>query len=189
MQEKKAWDLGVEPYKCDNSRLLAECNSLHLEMIRQKDTLEQKIYHLNKQKRDIELDNHELSEKVIELERQLEDPKQRKLRNDLSNLKRKPFISTVRSGEFTTTTLKSVENMENMGRNGAKCMCHTEKNDILSRLIAEQQANKLKTHWELIDLYKSQVTLISVCLFDVSIVLCANLSNIGPYSWKAEIER
>lgn len=129
-------------------------------MVRQKDSFQQKIFHLNKQLREFELENYELTDKVTALERKLDDPKQRKQRNDLINQKRKPFISTVRSGEFTTGTLKSLENMENIGKNGAKCSCHAEKNEILSRLYAEQQANKVKTQLELIDLYKSQVTLL-----------------------------
>lgn len=129
-------------------------------MIRQKDTFQQKMCHLNKHIRDIELENHELTDKVTELERKIDDPKQRKHRNDLINQKRKPFISTVRSGEFTTGMLKSIDNMENIGKNGAKCSCHAEKSEILSRLLAEQQANKVKSQLELIELYKSQVTLI-----------------------------
>lgn len=37
---KQAWELGVEPYKCDNSRLLAEVNTLHMEMLKQQDDFE-----------------------------------------------------------------------------------------------------------------------------------------------------
>lgn len=32
-QEKAAWELGTEPYKCDNSKLLMECNRLKLELL------------------------------------------------------------------------------------------------------------------------------------------------------------
>lgn len=31
--EKNAWNLGVEVYKCDNSKLLAECNKLKIELL------------------------------------------------------------------------------------------------------------------------------------------------------------
>lgn len=128
-------------------------------MIRQKDAFQQKIFQLSKLHRDADLRNRELADKVAELEHRLEDPKQIKQRNDLINQKRKPFVSTVRSGEFTASTLKSMENMENVGRNAAKCRCHDQKNEILSRLYAEQQANKVTSQMELIELYKSQVTL------------------------------
>lgn len=163
----------MEPYKCDNSRLLAECNSLHSEIIRQRDTFQQKIFHLSKLNRDTELRNRELADKVAELEHKFGDPKQNKQRNDLINQKRKPFVSTVRSGEFTASALKSVENMENVARRGANCTCHDEKNAILSRLYAEQQANRVKSQMELIDLYKSQVTLMNAlngCQYMVFIV-------------------
>lgn len=33
LEEKKAWDLGNEVYKCDNSKLLNEVNKLRLELL------------------------------------------------------------------------------------------------------------------------------------------------------------
>lgn len=165
-QEKSAWELGVEPYKCDNSKLLAEVNSLHTDIIRQRDTYQHKIYELNKRARLLEQENRQLSERcahlknqIDELESQFEDPKQRKFRNDLLNEKRKPFISTVRSGE-SFSTLKSIENMETANASGkSKCFCqNSEKNDIFKRLYAEQEVNRVKSHLELIDLYKAQVS-------------------------------
>lgn len=102
-----------------------------------------------------------LSMKLNEFESQFEDPKHRKFRNDLLNQKRKPFVSTVRSGEFLPSELKSIENMDNLSSsNKTKCTCQNAKtNEILKRLYAEQEANKVKSHLELIDLYKSQVSL------------------------------
>ena len=32
-EQKEAWELVVEPYKCDNSRLLSECNKLKLDLL------------------------------------------------------------------------------------------------------------------------------------------------------------
>lgn len=155
-QEKTAWNLGVEPYKCDNSKLLAECNSLHLDIIRQRDIYQKKIFELNKSIRNLEIENRELKQQCHELNAKIDvlDPKQRKSRNDLLNQKRKPFVSTVRSGEFLPSTLKSIENMDTK----SKCYCQSEKNDIISRLYAEQEANKVKTQLELMELYKSQVS-------------------------------
>lgn len=148
--------MGVEPYKCDNSKLLAECNSLHLDMIRQHDMHQQKVFELNKKIRNLEYENRVLQRHCDELNAKLDelDPKQRKHRNDLLNEKRKPFISTVRSGEFLPSTLKSIENMSAK----SKCQCQSEKNDLFTRLYAEQEANKVKTHFELMEVYKSQVS-------------------------------
>lgn len=33
LEEKKAWDLGNEVYKCDNSKLLSEVNRLKIELL------------------------------------------------------------------------------------------------------------------------------------------------------------
>lgn len=43
LKEKSCWELGVEPYKCDNSRLLQECNQLHLQVIKQQEEYEEKM--------------------------------------------------------------------------------------------------------------------------------------------------
>lgn len=42
-KEKSCWELGVEPYKCDNSRLLQECNQLHTQSLKQQEEYEEKI--------------------------------------------------------------------------------------------------------------------------------------------------
>lgn len=133
-------------------------------MIRQQDAHQQKIFELNKKLRHLEYENREhqrqcddLTAKIYEL-----DPKQRKHRNDLLNEKRKPFISTVRSGEFLPSTLKSIENMNVK----SKCTCQSETNDILARLYAEQEANKVKTNLELVELYKSQVRIVDNSCFE-----------------------
>lgn len=137
---------------------MAECNSLNQDLIRQRDIYQQKIFDLNKRIRNVEYENCELKQQCFELNVKIDelDPKQRKNRNDLLNQKRKPFVSTVRSGELFPSTLKSIENMES-GKS-SKCSCHPEKNDLIARLYAEQEANKVKTQFELIELYKSQVS-------------------------------
>lgn len=160
--------MGVEPYKCDNSKLLTEVNSLHSDIIRQRDTFQHKIFDLNKRIRTFDQENRQLSDRcaqfknqIDELESRFEDPKHRKFRHDLLNQKRKPFVSTVRSGDFLPSTLKSIENMETDHTSGksTKCSCqNTEKNDIFKRLYAEQELNRVKSHLELIDLYKAQVS-------------------------------
>lgn len=162
-QEKTAWELGVEPYKCDNSKLLAECNSLHLEMIKQRDSFEEKITQLNKTIRNLKLDRHyldeqcsELSNRIIKYEELLGDPKYKKSRNDQVNQRRKPFISTVRSGEFLPSSLKLLDGHENESVTCSKCSTNTIRSEC-SQLEAEREKNKVKTQLELIELYKSQV--------------------------------
>lgn len=147
---------------------MAEVNSLHSDIIRQRDTFQHKIFQLNKCIRKLEQENRQLSDRcahfksqIDKLECQFEDPKQRKSRNDLLNQKRKPFVSTVRSGDFLPSTLKSIENMETPNASGksTKCVCqNAENNDIFKRLYAEQEMNRVKSHLELIDLYKAQVS-------------------------------
>lgn len=125
-------------------------------MIRQRDIYQQKIFELNKSIRNKNYENSELQQQCFELNAKIAqiDPKQRKNNNDLINQKRKPFVSAVRSGEFLPSTLQSIENMATK----SKCYCQTDQNDMLARLFAEQEANKVKTNLELVDLYKSQVS-------------------------------
>lgn len=117
---------------------------------------QKKIFELNKTIRNLECENRELKQQCDELNAKVDvlDPRHRKSHNDLLNQKRKPFVSTVRSGEFLPSTLKSIENMDMK----SKCFCQSEKRDMLARLFAEQEANKVKTQLELMELYKSQVS-------------------------------
>lgn len=102
IQEKRAWDLGIEPYKCDNSRLLSENNALHLEIIQQRGVYEKKILDLKGTIRNLEvdknyLDDHcfELVSKISEMEHQGKGSKS----NDDGRVKHKrTFVSTVQSG-------------------------------------------------------------------------------------------
>lgn len=160
-QEKYAWELGVEPYKCDNSRLLAECNSLHLEIIKQRDDFQAKIFELNKSIRNYKIDNRlleeqcaELNFKVGELEQLVNDPKFKKNRNDQVNLKRKPFISTVRSGEFLPSTHKMLD----ADSNCSKCTQMDSMKFVTTQLDNERELNRVKSQLELVELYKKQVS-------------------------------
>lgn len=135
-----------------------------MELIRQRDSFQQKIFELNKRLRTVQHENHELDEQckkltstVDDLEHQLGDPKLKKHQHDLLNQKRKPFISTVRSGEFLPSTLKSIENVDSSSST-SKCTCQATKNDYIARLNAEHEMNRVKTNLELIDLYKAQVS-------------------------------
>lgn len=100
LQEKNAWDLGVEAYKCDNSKLLAEVNRLNQELIRQRDQQEAAKCEKGRSIRNLEMDKKYLEEHLQELGERYEeleakywdvvDPKRKPIR--------RPFISTVKSG-------------------------------------------------------------------------------------------
>ncbi|XP_055902694.1 centrosomal protein of 135 kDa [Eupeodes corollae] len=107
LEEKSCWELDVEPYKCDNSRLLAECNQLHLELIKQKEDSEEKICDLNQRIRNLECDKNYLDEHCQHLQAQIKafilksiDSNSVKNNKNGVNMNKKPFVSTVRSGEF-----------------------------------------------------------------------------------------
>lgn len=102
MQEKNAWELGVEAYKCDNSKLLSEVSVLNKQLIQQKDQYEAKKCEFSRRIRNLEMDKNylethlqELGERFEELESKYQDvldPKRK--------ASRKPFVSTVRSGSL-----------------------------------------------------------------------------------------
>ncbi|XP_055854505.1 centrosomal protein of 135 kDa isoform X2 [Episyrphus balteatus] len=107
LEEKSCWELGVEPYKCDNSRLLAECNQLHLELIKQKEDYEEKNCELIQRIRNLESDKNYLDEHCQHLQAQIKafivkgiDSNSMKTNKSGVNMNKKPFVSTVRSGEF-----------------------------------------------------------------------------------------
>uniref|UniRef100_A0A182NZX5 Uncharacterized protein n=1 Tax=Anopheles epiroticus TaxID=199890 RepID=A0A182NZX5_9DIPT len=72
-QEKAAWELGVEPYKCDNSRLLAECNELHLELIKQQDKHILANTELRSRVRSLQAEKKQLEEKCLAAECKIRD--------------------------------------------------------------------------------------------------------------------
>lgn len=161
LQEKAAWELGVEPYKCDNSKLLAECNGLHLAMIKQCDTFEAQINDLKKTIRDLQLDKQYLDEQcvelrntVAELEQMIDDPRYKKNRTNRAVQKRKPFISTVRSGDFPALPPLPVKG-DDQNSHSAKCSHSTQKE--CQCLAAEYNHNNVQTQLELIALYKQQL--------------------------------
>lgn len=100
LQEKKAWDLGVEAYKCDNSKLLAQASQLNKELIRQKDQYETKKCEFSRRIRNLEMDKRyledhlqQMGERFEELEGKYQDALDPKRKSS-----RKPFVSTVKSG-------------------------------------------------------------------------------------------
>ncbi|XP_046487529.1 centrosomal protein of 135 kDa isoform X1 [Neodiprion pinetum] len=52
--------LATEPYKCDNARLVQECNELHLKLLDTNESHQKQIKELKKQVRKLEIDNSDL---------------------------------------------------------------------------------------------------------------------------------
>ncbi|KPU78834.1 uncharacterized protein Dana_GF23686, isoform B [Drosophila ananassae] len=107
LEERTCWELGVEPYKCDNSRLLAECNELHLQFLREREDYELRQCESDRKIRDLQTDKEHLQTHNAGLQNQLDAllSKQlisasnaKRLRGGASAPAKKPFISTVRAG-------------------------------------------------------------------------------------------
>ncbi|XP_055384228.1 centrosomal protein of 135 kDa [Condylostylus longicornis] len=108
LEEKSCWELGVEPYKCDNSRLINEVNQLNIDLIKQREKFEETLCDYAKKIRNLETDKNYLEEHCAELENQVRelvikysDTKVLKNKKDGTNMIKRPaFITTVRSGVF-----------------------------------------------------------------------------------------
>ncbi|XP_059615243.1 centrosomal protein of 135 kDa isoform X2 [Phlebotomus argentipes] len=162
LQEKSAWELGVEPYKCDNSKLLAECNKLNLDIIRQRDNYEVKKAELIRRVRSLELDKRyleeqcsELAGRVRELEVKFVSKSDVKFQKDGFNMSRKPFISTVRSGSLLPS-----------GGEGHVCekgpykvcsVCPNSRPCGENRFEAEKLQNDVQNREEIIEALKRQI--------------------------------
>ncbi|KRK01930.1 centrosomal protein of 135 kDa isoform X1 [Drosophila yakuba] len=114
LEEKTCWELGVEPYKCDNSRLLAECNELHLQFLRDREDYELRLCESERKIRNLESDKQHLQSHNDGLQCQLDALLTKQMVSTVTNKKsqagigrqtKKPFISTVRSGNVLPTVL------------------------------------------------------------------------------------
>lgn len=63
LEEKNAWNLGVEVYKCDNSKLLSECNKLKIELLNNERSLSIENADLKRRIRNLDADKKYLEEK------------------------------------------------------------------------------------------------------------------------------
>lgn len=103
----------MEPYKCDNSRLLAECNALHLELIKQQDKHILANTELRSRVRSLQADKKQLEEKCLAAEckiRELQTGSSEsvKSRKDTAN-KREYWSFCVCCGRVTTPPLYSID--------------------------------------------------------------------------------
>lgn len=110
--------MNVEPYKCDNTKLLSECNDLHFQLIKLQENYESKIIDLKSKISHLQIQNDNLDVECNQL-RSLIDPKQRKNRQTQMTIHKKPFISTTRSGEFLA------KNTQYLDGNGKNCFHST----------------------------------------------------------------
>ncbi|KFB46792.1 AGAP010985-PA-like protein [Anopheles sinensis] len=160
-QEKAAWELGVEPYKCDNSRLLAECNELHLELIRQQDKHILANTELRSRLRSLQAEKKQLEEKCVQAESRVRELQTTsdgvKSRKNSVNTQRKPFISTVRAGGFYQPPKCCEQGMQPQGLPPTcRCPCNQMKQtDVLHEV--ERLQVETKNQQGVIDALKNQV--------------------------------
>lgn len=145
----------TEPYRCDNAKLLAGNNLLHLETLRLKENHESEIIELNQKIRNLELDKKLLEEHCTVLGYKLSgsDPKTAKNLQNGRNMNKKPFVSTVKSGSTfpkISGIFKSVEDKL------SNCTCSMSKSDNVLFEIQRLQ-NDTKTQSELLESYRKQL--------------------------------
>ncbi|KAM8709398.1 hypothetical protein ACLKA7_016237 [Drosophila subpalustris] len=116
LEEKTCWELGVEPYKCDNSRLLAECNELHLQFLKDREDYELRLCEMERRIRNLQTDREHLQSHNAQLQGQLDAFLSKQIMSAATAKRthpgsfqqtKKPFISTVRSGEVLPAVMGS----------------------------------------------------------------------------------
>lgn len=163
-QEKIAWNLGVEPYKCDNARLLAECNQLHQQQLKQRDHDSLRFAALSQQIRRLEIDKRHLNDHAATLEYKLRECDELHIgsndargsmrpKKDGENVNRKPFVSTVRSGyAFARNTIKPTAIAQQSDK-CSRCSATAAKGgEHIDKLQME-----IKNQTDMIAAYKKQV--------------------------------
>uniref|UniRef100_A0A499FV14 Centrosomal protein of 135 kDa n=1 Tax=Anopheles farauti TaxID=69004 RepID=A0A499FV14_9DIPT len=163
-QEKAAWELGVEPFKCDNSRLLAECNELHLELIRQQDKHILANTELRSRIRSLQSEKRQLEEKHIQADSKLRElqaagiSENVKSRKDIMNKQRKPFVSTVRAGAFYQPPKCCDHGMHQPGTDvtgTSRCPCLQKQADVLNEM--DRLRVEINQKQEVIDAMQNRV--------------------------------
>uniref|UniRef100_A0A1A9Z8Z3 Centrosomal protein of 135 kDa n=1 Tax=Glossina pallidipes TaxID=7398 RepID=A0A1A9Z8Z3_GLOPL len=150
LEEKSSWELGAEPYKCDNSRLLTECNQLHLQLIRQKEDSEEQINKLHKKIRDLETDKSHLHKQCQQLQNQLGSIQSKTNIGVVKSGSRvekgkKPFITAVRSGDMFSSAVNLLQD-HNIDLRCTKCNAgfYRRHDDATQTKSIEKEADK----WE-----------------------------------------
>ncbi|XP_054735684.1 centrosomal protein of 135 kDa isoform X1 [Anastrepha obliqua] len=169
LEEKSCWELGVEPYKCDNSRLLAECNQLHQQNLKEREEHEQRNFELSQKIRNLVTDKIHLEEHCQQLQQQLGTllNKQQSAGAALSmkNTKdkaKKPFVSTVRSGERLPPLMENASNTRCTKCNTQAARQHggnssENMSSIAMKAEFEKLENRVKDLTEQLEFYKRKI--------------------------------
>lgn len=156
--------MSVEPYKCDNSRLLAECNQLHLELLKHKEEAQLKTLESRRTLRSLQTDKKCLEEQCVELAEQIKEMfacggTQRKEM-------RKPFVSTVRPKSAMTAIDVQSKKSGNLGSKCLKCSCSCGKDSKAGNSILRLR-NDVQSQGDFISELQSQVRF-CILLFSIS---------------------
>ncbi|XP_063697169.1 centrosomal protein of 135 kDa-like [Culicoides brevitarsis] len=158
-QEKAAWDLGAEPYKCDNARLLSEVNNLHIEMLKQRDEYELEMAEQRVRNRTLTHNNKILKERNDELNSQIKEWEIRfQEQHDAKKqpAHKKPFVSTVRSGIRQPGNLDVRSGVYGSNKESLPCSCRgVKRSEILSQI--EKLQVEAKNHEDRLNAYTKQI--------------------------------
>ncbi|KAH8380322.1 hypothetical protein KR009_010009 [Drosophila setifemur] len=173
LEEKTCWDLGVEPYKCDNSRLLAECNELHLQFLTDREDYELRLCESDRRIRCLETDKEHLQSHNVGLQNQLDALLSKQMISATSAKRtqagtnrqtKKPFISTVRSGVVLPSVLGTGLNLKCTKCNAGvfqKTTTTTKDGVTVTQTSGQEELDKMQndltTAGEQLDFYKRKV--------------------------------
>uniref|UniRef100_A0A1I8PKC6 Centrosomal protein of 135 kDa n=1 Tax=Stomoxys calcitrans TaxID=35570 RepID=A0A1I8PKC6_STOCA len=147
LEEKSCWELGVEPYKCDNARLLQQNNQLQLQTVHLQEDYEDKIRELNSKLRDLQTDKFHLQQQTELLQHQLKTVHIKQTANS-ANMKygkdskpKKPFITAVRSGDQLPTLQPLQEHNSHLKCTKCNTMgyCGSVKHDGATQTKSQQK--------------------------------------------------
>lgn len=134
--------MGIEPYKCDNSRLLSENNALHLEVINVRGHYEKKLLDLKSTIRNLEVDKNYLDDHCFELVSKISEMEHHgKSSKGIDGGKvthKKAFVSTVRS-DHPPYTYSSTSKYHTSRR----CEGKSSQNDHHIQLVKQQNDNQM----------------------------------------------
>ncbi|CRK90380.1 CLUMA_CG003994, isoform A [Clunio marinus] len=148
LEEKKAWELGNEVYKCDNSKLLSELNRLKLELLNKERNIEVENADLRRKIRNLEADKKEAEQRIASLTQTIYQYSQ----SDRIKSKKpqKPFISTVRANNFLPDPAFITD-----AKDGCKCLSATSKKNVTQKEI-EKLRSDLKYTQDLMAILRKQ---------------------------------
>lgn len=182
LQEKNAWNLGVESYKCDNSKLLSQVSALNKQMIQQNDLYQAKKCEFSKRLRNLEMDKKYLEDHLQQMGERFEelDGKYQDVLDPKRKLSRKPFVSTVKSGCIIPPTTPGHHHHHHHNTNNphnhqwsvcpSRCPASAKRKELEVERDRLQQDNV--TMQEQVDVQSKQASLLISVSFLNSAVVC-----------------